>query len=202
MRMAQADRVLFVVPTGLNLSAVELRVLRRDAVAAQVGVALVTTDVALRALLRAEASAHFAVSGAVNGRAGGGCVVIGSRARGGRRSRAHGATRGGAVRQTIASGFRPVAFLRAYVRRRNPWWAVLGLTLALLMIFGGMLYALTYILPSATITVAPASETLRVNIPLKAVQDARLGCRGGCRSGPGAERPGRGRCAHTDHGAE
>ena len=64
--------------------------------------------------------------------------------------------------------------MRAYVRRRNPWWAVLGLTLALLMIFGGMLYALTFILPSATITVAPASEPLRVNIPLKAVQDARL----------------------------
>ena len=51
---------------------------------------------------------------------------------------------------------------------------MLGLTLALLLIFGGMLYALTFILPSATITVAPASEPLRVNIPLKAVQDARL----------------------------
>ena len=51
---------------------------------------------------------------------------------------------------------------------------MLGLTLALLLILGGMLYALTFILPSATITVAPASEALQVDIPLKAVQDARL----------------------------
>ena len=51
---------------------------------------------------------------------------------------------------------------------------MLGLTLALLLILGGMLYSLTFILPSATITVAPASQALQVDIPLKAVQDARL----------------------------
>ena len=59
MRMAQADRVLFVVPPGLNLSAVDLRVLRRDAAAAQVRVALVTTDATLRGLAAREGISTF-----------------------------------------------------------------------------------------------------------------------------------------------
>ena len=175
LRMAQADRVLFVIPHGLGLSAIDLRVLRRDAAAAQVGVALVTSDAALRGRADREGISTFRSQ------------RRGERARW-RRLHADPAPnpRGVGPAETAAppaaglfakrspSGFRPKAFLRAYVRRSNPWWAVLGLTLALLLIFGGMLYALTFVLPSATITVAPASEALKVTIPLKAVQDARL----------------------------
>ena len=148
--------------------------------AAQVGVALVTTDAALRGLaaregistfrsqrrgerarwrrLRVDRVPHAAGSARLcpRRRPRRGCSPNGRRAVFGRR-----------------------AFLRAYVRRRNPWWAVLGLTVALLLILGGMLYSLTFILPSATITVAPASEALRVEIPLKAVQDARLDAEAG-----------------------
>ena len=175
MRMAQADRVLFVVPPGFNLSAVDLRVLRRDAVAAQVGVALVTTDATLRGLAAREGISTFR-------RLRRGERARWRRLRGDRIPRARGVgaavttapPAAGLFAKRSPSGFRPAAFLRAYVRRRNPWWAVLGLTLALLLIFGGMLYTLTFILPSATITLAPASEALQVNIPLKAVQDARL----------------------------
>jgi len=175
LRTAQADRVLFVVPSGLDLSAVDLRVLRRDAVAAQVDVALVTTDPTLRGLAGREG-----ISTCRSQRRG-------ERARW-RRLRADRSPklRGVGPAETAAppaaglfakrspSGFRPVAFVRAYVRRSNPWWAVLGLTLMLMLIFGGLLYALTAVLPSAEITLAPASEALQVNIPLTAVQDARL----------------------------
>lgn len=175
MRMAQTDRVLFIVPRGLALSAIDLRALRRDATAAQVGVALVTPDAALRGLADREGISTFRSQ------------RRGERARW-RRLRADQTPkpRGVGPAETAAppaaglfavrspSGFRPRAFLRAYVRRSNPWWGVLGLILSLLLIFGAMLYSLTFILPSATITVAPASEALRVTIPLKAVQDARL----------------------------
>jgi hypothetical protein len=175
MRMAQADRVLIVVPPGLNLSAVELRVLRRDAVAAQVDVALVTAGATLRGLAAREGISTFRSQRR-------GERARWRRLRGDRIPRARGVgtavttapPAAGLFAKRSPSGFRPATFLRAYVRRRNPWWAVFGLTLALLLIFGGMLYALTLILPSATITVAPASEALQVNIPLKAVQDARL----------------------------
>ena len=156
MRMVQADRVLFVIPAGLSLSAVDLRVLRRDAVAVQVGVALVTTDATLRGRAAREGISTFRSQSR------------GERARWRRLRGDPIPPRGVGTAVTTAppaaglfarrspSGFRPRAFLRAYVRRRNPWWAVLGLTLALLLILGGMLYALTFILPSATITVAPA----------------------------------------------
>lgn len=175
LRMAQAERVLFVVPAGLHLSAVELRVLRRDAGAAQVNMALVTTDATLRGHAASQGISTFRTR------------QWGERARWRRlrRDRVPPARGVGMAVPTAPppaglfdkrspSGFRPTAFLRAYVRRRNPWWAVLGLTGALLLLLGGMFYALTFILPSATITLAPASEPLRVEIPLKAVQDARL----------------------------
>ena len=56
---------------------------------------------------------------------------------------------------------------------------VLGLTARLLVLLGGLLYAMTLILPSATIRLAPASESIQITIPLKAVQDARLDAEGG-----------------------
>ena len=62
-----------------------------------------------------------------------------------------------------------------------------------------MLYALTFILPSATITVAPASEALRVTIPLKAVQDARVDAAAGIVPAQALSVQVVGRCAHTDH---
>lgn len=180
MRLARADRVLFVVPPGFDLSAIALRVLRRDAVAAQVNVALVTTDAKLRGRAAREGISTFRSQGR-------GERARWPRLRGDRVPRARGVgpavttapPAAGLFAKRSPSGFRPTAFLRAYVRRRNPWWAVLGLTLALLLLFGGLLYSLTFILPSATITIAPASEPLRLDIPLKAVQDARLDAEAG-----------------------
>ena len=175
LRTAQAEHVLLVVPEELRLTAVDLRVLRREAAATRIGVALVTSDAALRSQADRAGISTFR------------SVARGEQARW-RRLRPDAGVRvqGVGPAETAAplpmsifgpqspSGFHPVAFLRAYVRRPNPVWALMGLTVALLALLGGMLYALSTIIPSATITLTPAAEPIRVTAPLKAVQDARL----------------------------
>ena len=177
---AQADRVLFVVPPGTPLKTIDLRILRREAAAAQRNVALATSDPRLRTLAAREGISTFR-SQSWAGRASW------HRLRPDRGPSVQPATpvepevppAAGLFARRSPTGFRPVSFLRAFVRRPSPGWALLGLTICLLAIFGGLLYALTIIIPSATITLAPAAEPLRVRVPVKAVQDARLDAEGG-----------------------
>lgn len=175
IRAADAERVLFVVPEGLALDAVALRVLRREAVAARVGLALVTQSPALRGLADQAGISTFRSQ------------ERGERAARWRRLRADrvpGAAvttpagvstpfRASLFGKRSPSGFHPVAYLRAFARRPSPWWATLGLTLGLIALFGGLVYALATFSPAATITLAPAAEPLQITIPLQAMQDAR-----------------------------
>jgi hypothetical protein len=177
---AGADRVLFVVPPGVSLSAIDLRVLRRETVAAQRKVALVTSDPTLRTLAAREGISTFrSESWAMRGRWRRLRPDPAPRARPATPAEPEVPPAAGLFDKRSPTGFRPVAFLRAFVRRPSPAWALLGLTICLLAIFGGLLYALSIILPSATVTLAPAAEPLRVTVPVKAVQDARLDAEGG-----------------------
>lgn len=177
---ARADRVLFVVPPGLPLSAVDLRILRREAAAAQRNVALVTSEPRLRTLAAHEGISTFRrESWARRGRW--------------RRLRSDPAPRvqpttpaepeappaAGLFAKRSPTGFRPAVFLRAFARRPNPVWTLLGLTFCLVVIFGGLLYGLSIIIPSATITLAPAAEPLQVTVAARAIQDAPLDAEAG-----------------------
>ncbi len=174
IRAAGTERVLFVVPSGLALDAVALRVLRREAAAAQVGLALATEDPALRRLAAREGISTFRSQARGDG-------ARWRRLRADRPPRVSAATPPGVSAPYAASlfgkrspsGFRPIAYLRAFARRPSPWWATLGLTLGLMALFGGMLYALATFIPAATITITPASEPIQINVPLQAIQDAR-----------------------------
>lgn len=168
-------RVLFVVPAGLSLNAVALRALRRRAVQEQVALALVTTDPALRALAAQEGISTFRTERRAES----------ARWRRFRPERSQ-PSRPTSPAETEAppsaglfakrppSGFQPVAYLRAFVRRPSPWWASLGLTLFLAALFAGMLYMLSLILPAATVRLLPVAESIRVTASLQAIQGAPL----------------------------
>lgn len=173
LRMAPAGRVLFIVPAELALDAVALRALRREASLARLDLALVTSDPGLRARAGREGISTFrdvAYAEAARWR----------RLRRERRLPIRPTTPAETVAPLPAglyskqspSGFRPAAFLRAFVRQPSSWWAVLGLTLSLAVLFGGLLYGLATFIPAATITLAPAAERIEVTVPLRAVQDA------------------------------
>ncbi len=168
-------RVLFVVPAGLSLTAAGLQALRRKALASQVGLALVTSDPALRALADREGiSTYRSQARAERARW--------RRLRPEPRRRLRPATPAeiatppapGLFARRSPSGFRPVAFLRAFVRRPNPWWASLSLLLFLIALWALLLYALATVIPQATVTLVPAAEPIRLTVPLQAIQDARV----------------------------
>ena len=174
IKAAQATRVLFVVPPDLALDAVALRVMRRTAVAAGVGLALVTQEPEQRILAGREGISTFRDQAR-------GETARWRRLRADRQPRVAAATPAGVSAPPGAglfdkptpSGFRPIAYLRAFAQRPNPWWATLGLTLALAALLGGMLYALATFIPAATITVTPVAEPIQITVPLQAIQGAR-----------------------------
>ncbi len=172
LRVVQADRVLFVVPSTLSLSAVDLRVLRRKAAASGKGVALLTSNAGLR-----QRAAEVGIS-TFRSRAWAARWPWRKPQITDRRPRPVGpaealAPHGASLYAPKSpSGFRPISFLRAYVRRPSPWWAELGLILVLVALFGGLLYALAAVVPEAVITLTPAAEPIQVTVPLKAIQDA------------------------------
>ncbi len=173
-------RVLFVVPPGLTLTAAGMQALRRKAVESQVALALVTSDPALRALADREGiSTYRSQARAERARW--------RRLRPEPRRRLRPATPAevatppapGLFARRSPSGFRPVAFLRAFVRRPNPWWANLGLLMFLVALWAGMLYALSVVIPAATVTLVPSSEPIRITVPLQAIQDVPLDAEAG-----------------------
>ena len=180
LSVSQTGRVLLVVPPELSLGAIDLRVLRREAASARVGVALVTSDPGLRTLAGREGISTFrSRDRAERSRWHRFAVQRPSREHPGTPSESTVPPAAGLFDRRSPTGFRPVGFVRAAVPRQSPWWAVLGLAVSLLAIFGGLLYALILIIPSATITLAPASDPFQVVVPVQAVQDGVLDAEAG-----------------------
>lgn len=173
-------RVLFVVPSELTLTAAGMQALRRKAVESQVALALVTSDPAVRALADREGiSTYRSQARAERSRW--------RRLRPEPRRRLRPATPAeiaappapGLFARRSPTGFRPVAFLRAFVRRPSPWWAHLGLLLFLVALWGGLLYALSVVIPAATVTLVPSSQPVQITVPIQAIQGARTDAEAG-----------------------
>jgi hypothetical protein len=175
LRAADGERIVYVIPDEVSLAEVDLRVLRREAAANCVDIALVTAEPSLRSTAdRVGISTFRTEQRAAKGR----WRAI----RPGPRSRLRPATPaeialppGGDVHSRRSpSGFRPAPFRRAFVRTPSQWWTTLGLLLGLGVLMSGLVYALSAVIPAATVRVTPSSETLRLTVPLKAVPDARV----------------------------
>jgi hypothetical protein len=174
LHASQADRLLFVVPPKLTLTSVDLRILRREAASRGVGLALLTSNVRLRReAARVGISTFRSRWWAARApwrklrpeprnrrRPAGGAEAVAPYA-------------AGLYSPRSPTRFRPVPFLRSFVRRHSPWWGTLGLTLVLLAILAGLLGALMILIPAATITVTPAAEPVQVTVALRAIQDAQ-----------------------------
>lgn len=171
----QGERVLFILPRGLHLDAPAARVIRREAAVMQVAAAVVTDHPGTRMAFEQEGISTFRDAD------------YAERARWHRismpgKSRRKPAPDGevvaphdaGPYRKSNPSGFRPVEFKRAFVRRPSQWWTTLGLIVALGALLGGMIYALMIIIPAAEIVVTPASEPIQATARLSAVPNARV----------------------------
>jgi Baseplate J-like protein len=170
---ATGDRVLLVIPSRMNLSAVDLRILRREAAAMSTNVALLTSDARLRRLSAEAGLSTFRFRGWAE------------RARWRQARQDHpvrnpsiGTARPvapyglGLFDKRSPSGFRPASFRRSFVREHSSWWGTLGLALFLLAAFGGLLLAFSAVIPSAVITVTPSSEPIQMTVRLNAIQDS------------------------------
>lgn len=167
------DRVLFVIPPRVRIVPAGLRVVRREAASQGVPVALVTADPALRIAAAREGISTFrdaARAEAARWR------KLSQPPRSRRKpppdsetTPPHGA---GLYQAGSPSGFTPTAFTRSYVPRRSPWWTSLGLVLALALMLGGLLYALSVVIPAAEIRVTPGSERIQATVQVRAVSGA------------------------------
>jgi hypothetical protein len=172
LQTSAAGRILFVVPGKLTLTAADLQVLLREAAARRVQIALRTSDVGLRRRasdvgLNTFRSRWWAAR------------MPWHRLRPPEARRPRPPTPGD-VEAPFAAGlfsprsptrFRPTVFRRSFKRGVSPWWVELGLLIGLLALAAGLVYALSFIIPSATVTVTPVSETVQVRVPLTAVRD-------------------------------
>ncbi len=175
LRAVPDGRVAFVLPPGLSLSVVDLRALRRDAAAGGRDLALVTSDARIRAAadrmgistFRSQAHAEGARWRRLRPEAARLPVPVGP-------AEVTPPPRPGLFARRSPSGFWPLAFLRSFVRRSSPWWTNLLLSLFLLLLLGGMIWALAAVVPAAEVTLVPAAEPVSVTVALKAVQDSVL----------------------------
>jgi hypothetical protein len=175
LQTASDGRVLFVVPPGLALSAVDLRALRREAASSGRGLALVTSNAGLRltagrmgiSTFRSQARGERARWRRLRPERTRLPLPVGT-------AQAAPPSRPGLFARRSPSGFRPLAFLRSFVRRSSPWWTNLLLSLCLIALLAGMLFALAAVVPAADVTLVPAAEPARVTVALKAIQDSGL----------------------------
>jgi Baseplate J-like protein len=180
LRASDGERLLLVVPPGLNLDLVDLRAMRREAADLGISIALLTSSGRLRRLAAREGISSFRSR------------KWAERARWRRPRRdlpAHGPPLGAA--QPVApygpgifskrspTGFRPFSFLRSFVRNPSSWWGTFGLAIFLLALFAGLLLALSVVIPSADIIVTPSFEPIQVTVNLRAVQDSAVDIDGG-----------------------
>lgn len=176
----QADRLLFVVPSKLTLTPADLRILRREAVARGVGLALLTSNVRLR-----QEAARVGISTFRSRWWAARAPWHKLRPEPRNRARPVGGALAvapypaGLYSPRPPSRFRPAPFLRAFVRRHSPWWDTLGLTLVLLAILAGLLAGLMVLIPAAEITVTPAAEPIQVTVAMRAIQDAQTDAEAG-----------------------
>jgi len=172
LRATDAGRVLLVVPARLTFTAADLAALRREAATRRIQVALLTSQVGLRRAANDAGINAFRSRGWAE-------RTVWRTLRPARRARPQPPTPGsveapfaaGLFSPRSPTGFRPSAFQRSFKRSPSPWWVELGLALCLLALAAGMLYALSIIIPSATITVTPVSESLQIRVSLTAIQD-------------------------------
>lgn len=172
LQRVPAGRVLLAVPPGCTLTLPDLAALRREAAAHGLQIALLTTDVALRGRAAAAGISAFRSRWWAE-------RTIWRRPR--LRTPRPVPPTPGQVEPPFApgmfgphspTGFRPVAFARAFKHRLSPWLGELGLLIALLVLAAGLVYALALVVPAATVTLVPLSEPLQVRAPLTAVLDA------------------------------
>ena len=176
----QTVRVLVVVPRDVSLSAVDLRILRREAVSLGVNIALITSSVGLRGLAAAAGISTFRRRGwaeRVSWRRLGAEPKNRLKPTGSAETVAPYGV--GLYSPQSPSGFRPVPFLRSAVHRTSPWWAELGLALVFLALLGILLLALATVIPEATVSLTPAAEPIHITVPLRAVQDAEADAEAG-----------------------
>ncbi len=172
--LSEDRRVLIEVARGTAWSDVDLRVLRREAAGLRLTIALLTSDPGLR-----ERAARARIS---TFRSADWAARLHWRAT---RPDSKMATRSPDSSTTAIppygdnlfgrrspSGFRPEPIERSFVGRISSWWNALGLLVALVLLFGGLLYALAMIVPSATIVLTPAAEPIEVTVPLQAIEGA------------------------------
>lgn len=169
------ERVLFVLPRGVHLDPPAARVIRREAAALGVAAAVVTDHPATRMALEGEGISTFRdADRAERGR----WHRISMPGKWRRKPPPEGEVvpphEAGPYQKANPSGFQPVPFRRSFVRRPSQWWTTLILILALGALLGGMIYALSIIIPAAEIVVTPASEPLQATARLSAVPDARV----------------------------
>jgi hypothetical protein len=167
------ERLLFVVPPELSLTVPELQALRREASVRLAGLALVSDQPDLR---RRAAEAGISTYRSIE---------HGQRARW-RRLRsepwprrrdlrppgmavAEAPPAPGLYARRVPGAARAGVFLRAFVRRRSPWWATLGLMVIMVLLLGGLSFVLAMILPEAHATLVPASEPFEITVPLQAL---------------------------------
>lgn len=169
----RGERILFVLPAGAQLDEAALRVIRREAVTRGVGVALVTEHPGTRM-----AAAHQGIS---TFRAAARAETARwhrlSLHRDPRRSSPSGAEvvaplPPGLFQKGSPSGFRPFSYVRSFARRRSRWWGSLLLGVALCLLLGGLLLALSIVVPDASITITPGAEPIQATVQLRAVSDA------------------------------
>jgi hypothetical protein len=172
---APGDQVLFILPRGVHLDAPAARVVRREAAVAGVAAAVVTDHPGTRMALEREGVSTFRDPDRAE-RSRWHRISMPGKSR--RKPPPHGEVippgGAGVYQKAGPSGFQPAPFLRAYVRRPSQWWTTLLLIAALALLMGGLLYALSIIIPAAEIVVTPASEPLQATARLSAVSDARV----------------------------
>ncbi len=169
------ERVLFILPRGVHLDAPAARVIRREAAALQVAAAVVTDHPGSRMALEREGISTFRdADRAASAR----WHRISMPGKSRRKPAPDGEVvpphEAGPYHRQTPSGFQPIPFRRAFVRAPSQWWTTLLLIFALGALLGGMLYALSIIIPAAEIVVTPASEPLQATARLSAVPDARV----------------------------
>ncbi len=172
LQSAPAGRVLLAVPAGCTFTVPDLVALGREAAAHGVEIALLTADVALR-----RRAARAGIS-AFRSRWWAERTIWRKPRRSVRRpapptpDQVEPPLGPGVFGPRSPTGFRPVAFPRAFKRGISPWLVELGLLICLLALGTGLVYALSLVVPAATITLVPVSEPLQVRVPLTAALDA------------------------------
>ncbi len=170
----QGERILFVLPPDVQLDAAALRVIRREAATRDISVALVTRHPGTRMAASHEGISSFRdAARAESARWHRVTLPKSPRRSGPLDGEVVAPLPAGLFQKRSPSGFRPFFFVRSFARKSSPWWTTLMLVLALGLFMGGLLVALSIIVPAAEITVTPGAEPVEATVQLRAIPDVR-----------------------------